>query len=62
MVVAILTVKMKAVTGLDDFVELDEPLYALASSCSSSQPGLGQPGPPAVDARAAQRAIAAGPT
>ena len=30
MVVAILTVKMKAVTGLDDFVELDEPLYALA--------------------------------
>jgi len=30
MVVAILTVKMKKVTGLDDFVELDEPLYALA--------------------------------
>jgi len=30
MVVAILTVKMKAVTGLDEFVELDEPLYALA--------------------------------
>jgi uncharacterized membrane protein YphA (DoxX/SURF4 family) len=28
--VAILTVKMKKVTGLDDFVELDEPLYALA--------------------------------
>ncbi len=30
MVVAILTVKMKTVTGLDEFVELDEPLYALA--------------------------------
>jgi putative oxidoreductase len=30
MVVAILTVKMKAVTGLDEFVELDEPMYALA--------------------------------
>ena len=30
MVVAILTVKMKAVTGLDEFAELDEPLYALA--------------------------------
>ena len=30
MAVAILTVKMKAVTGLDEFVELDEPLYALA--------------------------------
>ena len=30
MVVAILTVKMKKVTGLDDFVELDEPVYALA--------------------------------
>jgi putative oxidoreductase len=30
MVVAILTVKLKKVTGLDDFVELDEPLYALA--------------------------------
>jgi hypothetical protein len=28
--VAILTVKMKKVTGLDDFVELDKPLYALA--------------------------------
>ena len=30
MIVAILTVKMKAVTGLDEFAELDEPLYALA--------------------------------
>jgi putative oxidoreductase len=30
MAVAIITVKMKSVTGLDDFVELDEPLYALA--------------------------------
>jgi hypothetical protein len=30
MVVAIPTVKMKKVTALDDFVELDEPLYALA--------------------------------
>lgn len=30
MAVAIITVKMKRVTGLDDFVELDEPLYALA--------------------------------
>lgn len=30
MVVATLTVKMKKVAGLDDFVELDEPLYALA--------------------------------
>ena len=30
MLVAILTVKLKKVTGLDDFVELDEPLYALA--------------------------------
>ena len=30
MVVAILSVKLKKVSGLDDFVELDEPLYALA--------------------------------
>ena len=30
MMVAILTVKLKNVSGLDDFVELDEPLYALA--------------------------------
>lgn len=30
MAVAIITVKMKNVAGLDDFVELDEPLYALA--------------------------------
>ncbi len=30
MAVAIITVKMKSVTGLNDFVELDEPLYALA--------------------------------
>ena len=30
MVVATLTVKMKRVAGLDDFVELDEPLYALS--------------------------------
>lgn len=30
MAVAIITVKMKTVTGIDDFVELDEPLYALA--------------------------------
>ncbi|MGO9062257.1 MAG: DoxX family protein [Candidatus Binataceae bacterium] len=29
MVVAILSVKLKSVSGLDDFVELDEPLYAL---------------------------------
>jgi len=29
MAVAILTVKLKKVAGLDDFVELDEPLYAL---------------------------------
>jgi putative oxidoreductase len=29
MTVAILTVKLKKVTGLDDFVELDEPLYVL---------------------------------
>jgi hypothetical protein len=29
MVVAILTVKLKNVSGLNDFVELDEPLYAL---------------------------------
>jgi putative oxidoreductase len=29
MIVAILTVKLKNVTGLDDFAELDEPLYAL---------------------------------
>src|SRR5271170_1605453 len=29
MIVAILTVKLKSVGGLDDFVELDEPLYAL---------------------------------
>jgi len=28
--VAILTVKLKNVSGLDDFVELDEPLYALS--------------------------------
>ena len=30
MAVAVLTVKIKKVEGLDDFVELDEPLYALA--------------------------------
>ena len=30
MVVAILTVKLKNVGGLDDFAELDEPLYALS--------------------------------
>ena len=30
MAVAIITVKMKNVAGLNDFVELDEPLYALA--------------------------------
>ena len=30
MVVAVVTVKMKKVEGLDDFAELDEPLYALA--------------------------------
>jgi len=29
MAVAILTVKLKSVGGLNDFVELDEPLYAL---------------------------------
>ncbi|HEY2485716.1 MAG TPA: DoxX family protein [Candidatus Binataceae bacterium] len=29
MAVAIITVKLKNVAGLDDFVELDEPLYAL---------------------------------
>jgi putative oxidoreductase len=29
MIVAVLTVKLKTVTGLDEFVELDEPLYAL---------------------------------
>lgn len=30
MIVAILTVKLKSVSGLDDFAELDEPLYALS--------------------------------
>jgi len=30
MLVALLVVKMKKVSGLDDFVELDEPLYALS--------------------------------
>jgi putative oxidoreductase len=30
MIVAVVTVKLKKVEGLDDFVELDEPLYALA--------------------------------
>jgi putative oxidoreductase len=30
MAVAILTVKLKNVAGLDDFVELDEPLYLLS--------------------------------
>ena len=30
MVVAILVVRLKKVGGLDDFVELDEPLYALS--------------------------------
>jgi putative oxidoreductase len=30
MVVALLSVKLKKVGGLDDFVELDEPLYALS--------------------------------
>jgi putative oxidoreductase len=32
MIVAVLSVKLKNVAGLDDFVELDEPLYALAFS------------------------------
>jgi putative oxidoreductase len=30
MAVAIITVKMKSAAGIDDFVELDEPLYVLA--------------------------------
>lgn len=30
MIVAVVTVKIKKVEGLDDFFELDEPLYALA--------------------------------
>jgi putative oxidoreductase len=30
MVVAIITVKMKSIAGIDNFVELDEPLYGLA--------------------------------
>jgi putative oxidoreductase len=30
MIVAIMTVKVKSVSSLDDFVELDEPLYALS--------------------------------
>ena len=30
MIVAILTVKLKNVGSLDDFAELDEPLYALS--------------------------------
>ena len=30
MIVAIITVKLKNVGGLDDFAELDEPLYALS--------------------------------
>ncbi len=30
MIVAVVTVKLKKVEGLDDFAELDEPLYALA--------------------------------
>src|SRR5260370_15870717 len=30
MIVAIVTVKLKNFSGLDDFVELDEPLYALS--------------------------------
>ena len=30
MIVAILSVKLKDVSGLDDFAELDEPLYALS--------------------------------
>jgi putative oxidoreductase len=30
MLVALLVVKMKKVAGIDDFVELDEPLYALS--------------------------------
>src|SRR5271169_983863 len=30
MIVAVLTVKLKSVGGLDDFAELDEPLYALS--------------------------------
>jgi putative oxidoreductase len=30
MAVAIITVKMKSVAGINDFVELDEPLYALS--------------------------------
>jgi putative oxidoreductase len=30
MLVAIATVKLKSVSGLDDFVELDEPLYLLS--------------------------------
>src|SRR5260370_30331125 len=33
MLVAILKVNLKRVSSIDDFVELDEPLYALADLC-----------------------------
>ena len=62
MVVAILTVKMKAVTGLDDFVELDEPVYALAFLWLF----FSGPGRVSLDhvlwTRVRRRAVAAGPT
>ena len=38
MIVAIVSVKLKNVSGLDDFVELDEPLYALVYSYGSDLP------------------------
>ncbi len=48
MLVATLTVKLKKVAGLDDFVELDEPLYALSFLWLF----ISGPGPVSLDALA----------
>ena len=48
MLVATLTVRLKKVAGLDDFVELDEPLYALSFLWLF----ISGPGPVSLDALA----------
>jgi len=51
MLVATLTVKLKKVGGLDDFVELDEPLYALSFLWLF----ISGPGPVSLDALVRRR-------
>lgn len=57
MLVAILTVKLKRVAGLSDFVELDEPLYALSFLWLF----VAGPGPISLDALAMRLLRRAGP-